>query len=392
MIRCSRQRNDPVICLLKETIVIEKNHRIALHDTAWKNLMTTTTITMQKRWRFLLIVLFSLMVLGEWQAQARDSAETRRERESAKRWLRNAKYGVMVHFLGGGPGWNDTVNRFDVDAFSQQMADVGAGYVIFTLGQNSGYYCAPNATYERYGGFSTGERCSVRDLPLDLAEKLERHGIRLILYSTARAPRDDMQARKGLAEIEDLIRSPAPQEFTRRWSEVIREWSERYGTKVAGWWFDGAYTTDGWDDDAQPYNWHTWAEAARTGHPERLLAFNKGTAVEHAFGVLTDEQDFTAGERNGFDLTPKDAPAPDNLQWHLLAYMGEDWRQKNGPTKSDAWMIDYIRSINEQGGVVSIDVHVDQGRVYEPHYKQLLAIGNALRGQDRSVPNKSGEE
>jgi hypothetical protein len=316
---------------------------------------------------------------------ADNSSQNEQQREVAKTWLRDAKYGVMVHFLGGGADWNKKVNSFDVANFAQQMHDVRAGYVIFTLGQNSGYFCAPNATYERYGGFAPGKRCSTRDLPLELAEQLQRHGIGLILYLSARAPHDDMQARKGLAEGDDLIHAPAPQEFTRRWSEVIREWSQRYETKVAGWWFDGAYTTDGWDDSAQNFNWHTLASAARAGNPGRLLAFNKGTTVKDAFGILTDEQDYTAGERNGFDLVPEDAPAPLNVQWHLLGYMGENWAQKNGPTKSDAWMIDYVQKINDQRGAVTMEVHEDAGHVYEPHYRQLLAIRNAVRGPQAPV-------
>jgi hypothetical protein len=322
------------------------------------------------------------------EAGALDATKPSPDREAGKQWLRAAKYGVFVHYLGGGPDWNETVADFDVDTFATQMKDVGAGYVVLTLGQNSGYYCSPNSTYERFGGFAPGERCSRRDLPMELADKLAPHGIKLMLYCTSRAPQNDAQARKGLAEGGDIINAPAPQEFTRRWSEVIREWSERYGAKLAGWWFDGAYTTSGWDDAKQTYNWHTWADAARAGNPARLLAFNKGTSIDDAFGVLTDEQDYTAGERNGFDLVPENAPAPSGVQWHLLGYMGENWGKKGGPSKSDDWMIDYVRRINEQNGVVSIDVHVDQGRVDESHHRQLLAIRNALREPARDASSQ----
>jgi hypothetical protein len=300
-------------------------------------------------------------------------------RSAARTWLREAKYGVCVCFLGEGPSWNEQVNRFDVKVFADQMSQAGVGYVLLTLGQNSGYYCAPNATYDRYTGYEPGERCSRRDLPMELADALASHGIRLLLYCTSRAPQNDAKARTGLAEIDDIISAPAPQEFTRRWSDVIREWSERYGTKLAGWWFDGAYTTGGWDDLSRPYNWHTWAAAARAGNPGRLLAFNKGTRVEDAFGLLTREQDYTAGERNAFDLLPKDAPCPPDLQWHLFCYLGKDWGQPGGPLKSDAWMVDYVRRVNEQGGVVTFDVHIIDGSVYEPHLRQLRAIREGIR-------------
>jgi hypothetical protein len=29
--------------------------------------------------------------------------------------------------------------------------------------------------------------------------------------------------------------------FAENWSEVSQEWSDRYGDKVSGWWFDGGY-------------------------------------------------------------------------------------------------------------------------------------------------------
>jgi hypothetical protein len=311
-------------------------------------------------------------------AQPANSPATR---DASKQWLRRAKYGVFITFLVGGADWNATVDAFDVATFAAQMQQAGAGYVILTLGQNTGFYCAPNATYDRFGGFAAGQRCSRRDLPMELSEMLGRRGIKLLLYCTARAPQNDKQARKGLAEIDDIIDAPATQEFSRRWWAVIREWSQRYGQRVAGWWFDGAYVTGGWDDPTKQYNWHTWAEAARAGNPGRLLAFNKGTHLEDAFGALADEQDYTAGERNGFDVTPRDAPGRPGLVWHLLGYMGKDWGKAGAPAKTDTWMIDYIRRINDDGGVVTMDVHVENGRVHEPHLKQLIAIRDALRGR-----------
>jgi hypothetical protein len=304
-----------------------------------------------------------------------------RGREEGKQWMRSARYGVFVHYLRQKDdtyNWNQHVNEFDLDTFVDQIVQSGAGYVIFTVGQNSGHYCTPNATYDRYCGYTAGDRCSTRDLPMELADALGRHGIRLMLYFTARTPYHDLNAREKFADSADIIKDPAPQEFTKRWSEVLREWAERYKGKVAGWWFDGGYNTAGWDDETKPYNWHTWAAAARAGNPGRLLAFSKGSDKKFAFGRLTDEQDYTAGERNGFDFVPSDAPAPPGMQWHLLGYMGKDWAQRNGPVRSDEWMVDYVRKIIEQGGVISMDVNCVQGHIYEPHFKQLLAIRNGL--------------
>lgn len=293
-------------------------------------------------------------------------------------WFRDAKYGVFVHFLGGGPDWNKKVDSFDVEAFAAQMKQAGAGYVIFTLGQNSGYYCSPNAAYGKHCGYEPGTHCSKRDLPMELADALAKQGIRLMLYLPSRAPQADEVAMKGLSDVNE--RQPAPQAFTEKWSEVIREWSWRYGTKVSGWWFDGSYNTKGWDDLTQPNNWNTWAAACRAGNPDSILAFNPGTDISKAFTALCAQQDYTAGERNDFDVRPAERAAPEGVQWHILSFLGSRWAQADGPRLSDNAMIDYIRVVNAQGGTVSIDVNVaDNGSVYEAHLKQLKALAGALR-------------
>lgn len=295
-----------------------------------------------------------------------------------KDWLKDAKYGVFVHYLGGGDDWNEKVDSFDVARFASQIEQSGAAYLIFTLGQNSGYYCSPNATYERYAGVETGRRCSRRDLPMEIADALGAKGIRLMLYLPSRSPQQDKQAMAGLGDVHE--RQPAPQEFTRRWSNVIAEWSLRYGTKVSGWWFDGSYNTAGWDDLSKPYNWNTWAAAVRMHNPNSIIAFNPGAEIKHAFKKLTDRQDYTAGEQNDFGATPQSHPAPQGLQWQILSYLGTAWARADGPRKDDAWMIDYVQKVHQQGGVVTIDVHVaSDGTIYEPHLRQLIAIRRALR-------------
>ncbi len=297
-------------------------------------------------------------------------------------WLAPAKYGVFIHFLGGGPKWQEKVDAFDVEACASEMEQAGAGYVFITLGQNSGFICSPNSVYEKYAGYKPSERCSKRDLPLELAAALSKRKIRMLLYLPSRAPQRDQQAMQGLSDVHE--RQPAPQEFTRKWSDVIREWSVRYGDKVSGWWFDGSYNTAGWDDPAQPCNWTTWAAACRAGNTQSILAFNPGTKLPKAFQALTEEQDYTAGEQNKLGATPQTNPVPKGVQWHLLTYLGSSWgkAQPEGGTRfTDNEIIDAIRTINEQGGVVSLDVAHVNGRINPEHLRQLIAVKQALRGK-----------
>lgn len=306
------------------------------------------------------------------------AAEKDSQQTSGKAWLKEAKYGVFVHYLGGGANWNEKVDSFDVEKFASQIVQSGAAYLVFTLGQNSGYYCSPNATYERYAGYEIGQRCSTRDLPMEIAGALDAKGIRLMLYLPSRSPQQDKQAMAGLGDVHE--RQPAPQEFTRKWSDVIAEWSLRYGKKVSGWWFDGSYNRVGWDDLSKPYNWNTWAAAVRAGNPISLIAFNPGADIKHAFNKLTDQQDYAAGEQTKFGATPQSKPAPAGLQWQILSHLGTRWAKADGPRRTDAWMIDYIRQVHDQGGAVTIDINVaPDGTIYEPHLKQLIAIRKALR-------------
>jgi hypothetical protein len=284
---------------------------------------------------------------------------------------------VFIHFLGGGDGWNREVESFDAAGFARDCHEAGAAYAVLTLGQNSGYYCSPNATYDKLTGHKPGERCSTRDLPADVAKELAVYGIRLMLYLPSRSPQRDAAAMEALGDVNE--QQPAPQVFTKNWSAVIQEWSERYGNEVHGWWFDGAYSRAGWDDLAQPYSWRTWAAACRAGNPDSALAFNPGTRLDKAFASLTDEQDYTAGEQNRFEVTPESHPCPETMVWQVLCHMGTMWGRTDGPQLDDAAMIEYVRTVNSQGGAVTFEVAHHLGRVHEPHLRQLRAVRAAIR-------------
>ena len=69
-----------------------------------------------------------------------------------------------------------------MEHLARQLESMGAGYFVLTLGQNSGFFNSPNAAYDRCTGYASGERCSTRDLPLELYRVLKPRGIRLMLY------------------------------------------------------------------------------------------------------------------------------------------------------------------------------------------------------------------
>ncbi len=123
-------------------------------------------------------------------------------------WLHQARWGVMTHYLGAPPStaggaeltaemWNKQVDAFNVPGLADQIASTGAKYLLFTIGQNSGHYCAPNATYDRIVGIHPS-KCSRRDLVADLSKALEARNIKLMVYLPNNAPAADVVARKRL--------------------------------------------------------------------------------------------------------------------------------------------------------------------------------------------------
>ena len=77
---------------------------------------------------------------------------------------------MFLHFLGSqdqsAAQWSRQVDGVDVDGLADQLGSLGAGYLMFTIGQNSGHFCSPNATYDSIVGIEPSN-CSERDLIAD---------------------------------------------------------------------------------------------------------------------------------------------------------------------------------------------------------------------------------
>ena len=187
-------------------------------------------------------------------------------------WFKDARYGAFMHFLPGDDRQLSQVKDFDVAFLAKQLEEAGARYFVITLGQNSGYFISPNATYDRFTGYAAGERYSTRDLPLDLFNALQPRGIKLMLYLPCQVPNQDARAQRAFGLREGPADQPLSIEFARKWAEVIQEWADRYGDKVAGWWFDGGYQHIHFNEAiAQVYE-----KAVKHGNPKAIATYNPG--------------------------------------------------------------------------------------------------------------------
>jgi hypothetical protein len=298
--------------------------------------------------------------------------------ENRADWMYQARWGVFMHYLAKSADlpvaeWNRLIEGFDVESLARQLQSVGAGYLVITLGQNSGHYLSPNRTYDSLVGIRPS-KCSQRDLVADLYAALAPRHISLMVYLPSAAPDEDPVAMKALEWTEGPDRNA---NFQRKWEQVIAEWSMRWGDKVRGWWFDGCYWPNAMYRFCQPPNFQSFAAAARQGNPASAVAFNPGAF--HPIFAETEQEDYTAGETDDPTRVHQGGRWVDGTQFHMLSYLGP-WWSKGEPRFPDAQVAEISAEIVRHGGVVTWDVpHGPAGQVSDSFMRQLKAIGEAVR-------------
>jgi alpha-L-fucosidase len=291
-----------------------------------------------------------------------------------KDWFKDRKWGIFTHYrsidqnstsptgmmlsLGKGEtSWDECVNEFDVEKYAKSVNEIKAGYVIFTLMQGTRFMCAPNETYNVITGYKTGEACSARDLIADLLTALKEYDIPLFLYFTGDGPYKDMYAGRAFG-LWDRQNQNVSEEFVEKWASVAEEYSQRYKDGISGWWVDGCYAEMlGYYDELIKI----LADAMRAGNPDSLLTFNNGV---DRFERYSEHEDYLAGETTEFSVYP-DQRFTDGSQRHVLSFLGYPseyydfgnpaWNRP-GSKYSGKELREYVKKVNNKGGVVSIDV------------------------------------
>jgi hypothetical protein len=318
--------------------------------------------------------LFSLIFIFPGKAQDRAA------------WMREAHFGLMVHYLAdwrvrvdsikmNPDKWNELVDHFNVELLARQIDSVGAGYLIFTIGQNSGYYVSPNSNYAKLTGIPN--KCARRDLISDLSAALKKYNIRLIVYLPSGAPAGDSIARTTL----NWTNGPFPnKEFQLKWESIIREWSVRWGDKIAGWWFDGCYWPNIMYRSETPPNFNSFANAARAGNAESIIGFNPG--VVYRTLSITPFEDYTAGEIDKPELISIRRASEgkvDGKQIHILSYLGRTWGMGE-PRFTTEQVLNFSRQVIDQRGAFSWDVPVlIDGTIGNLFMQQLIDLGKKYR-------------
>lgn len=284
-------------------------------------------------------------------------------------WMAGGR-GVFAHYLIGRNEFG-RIGEFDVNGLVAQLVDMKADWFCLTLGQNTGYMCAPNATYEEICGYEKGSHCSLRDIPAELIAALKPHGIRFMLYIPSQPPNTDANAEVSFG----FPKEPANDNrmfndfAAHKWARVIEEWSRRYGEGVDGWWFDGGYRHLRFNDEIAAM----YAAAVKRGNPNAIVSFNEG--LKSSVDRWTFAGDYLAGEAREPFLETCRGRWLDDRQWHVLSYFGSSWSQGDTRYSEGQW-IEWMRPVLRNGGAVTIDLAIDRmtGLFNQSQVNQLKRI------------------
>lgn len=310
--------------------------------------------------RFVLVPIY-LLLLSALRAETQNSATD---------WMPKAKFGVFAHYLKSQNNFAE-IAHYNTAKVAEQLQEMNARYFVITLGQNTGYFCAPNATYEQICGYPAGSHCSTNDIPAQLIRALKPSGTRLMLYLPCQTPTRDLHAVRAFGLAGDSGDRKIDADFAAKWAQVIADWSKRYGENIAGWWFDGGYMRVGFNAEiAQSY-----AHALKQYNPNAVVAFNPGVSLKR--NVPSD--DYTAGELNEPFAHACTNRWHDGAQWHVLTYLGNTWGDRKIRYTNEQWL-DWMRPSLKNGGCITIDLAVNpDGSFDESQVRQLKQITDTLK-------------
>lgn len=313
---------------------------------------------LQKAIICLFFIFFCILISKKSYSQATDKTK----------WFKNSSYGLLVHYLfgmqngaepwsqGKTTSWDSCINSFNAEKFANDVAQTGAGYVIFTTQQNNPYFSCPNSTYEKLSGYKRGIATPKRDLINDIYVALHKKGISLMLYVTGNGPFGDPQAMAGLTNNNYRMRKDPnygdvlviEDPFLKSWASVLKDISLRYKSKIKGWWVDGAYPFIGYNDTSLS----VLSKALKAGNKKAIVAFNP--APRTSISYYTKLDDYTAGEIYNINSYPEKRFIK-QVQWHALTFLGKEWGQPGVRFKAKE-VEDYLFNCNKKGGVVTLDV------------------------------------
>ena len=241
--------------------------------------------------KVLFVGLIFLLALGVSFAQNWDKEPNSHRAD----WMQKG-YGMMTHYLPSPQGateeekaedFNRIIDNFNMDAFMDAFDRSGAEWLIFTIGQNVGYWNSSNSVVDSVKPGHTPKR----DLVLEIAKEVKKRGKKFIAYLPGEAAAlcgND----PSFIPVFYWTQSIGTPEFYATWADFLREYSLKFGKDCDGWWIDGIYASV----HDNNYNWSIWADAMRAGNPDSAIALSDASYVMGYLNNVTPENDYFPGE------------------------------------------------------------------------------------------------
>jgi len=306
------------------------------------------------------------------QAEEKRAHEARANME----WMRKSGYGLMFHWTsqslplkGPHKSYAQAVRDFNVTAFADMVEKTGAAWIFITVGHAESYCPAPVKAWERLHPGKTTKR----DLLMELAEALNDRGIKLMFYLNSPL----------MAHMKEATTA----EYMENHRNLLSEFGNRYGDKLAGYWFDSWY--QGYQTFPD-FDFEELMTLCRIGFSNRPYCLNSWV-----YPAVTPWQDYWAGEV-GSPIVPADEPlmnrgAGKGLPYHALLMLEGGWvyGRKNpnatgipAPRTSGEKLGSYIKECMNHGGVVTVNLMISQeGKISDKTVAVMEKVRRIVRGK-----------
>ena len=306
------------------------------------------------------------------QAEEKRAHEARANME----WMRKSGYGLMFHWTsqssplkGPQKSYAQAVRDFNVTAFADMVEKTGAAWIFITVGHAESYCPAPVKAWERLHPGKTTKR----DLLMELAEALNDRGIKLMFYLNSPL----------MAHMKEATTA----EYMENHRNLLSEFGNRYGDKLAGYWFDSWY--QGYQTFPE-FDFEELMTLCRIGFSNRPYCLNSWV-----YPAVTPWQEYWAGEV-GSPIVPADEPlmnrgAGKGLPYHALLMLEGGWvyGRKNpnatgipAPRTSGEKLGSYIKECMNHGGVVTVNLMISQeGKISDKTVAVMEKVRRIVRGK-----------
>jgi hypothetical protein len=304
---------------------------------------------------------------------------------TGKNYFSRARIGLFTHYTyatyaeGKGENWGGTwyspengkgaaspeeaAAMFDGEKYARTAYDLGAEYVVFTVAHAGFNLLFPSETMKNTG--CTNKCTETSDVVAKLIAGLEKYNIPLVLYMP---PNDAHDINDADLEKMGWTDDRARMEFIKN---LIREIYDRYGAKVAGFWFDqGGPTADVCD-------------FVRECNPDAVIFVNTGVTANTNKHPLSD---FIVSEYYG-SIAGGDSDTLPTHYSQVNRQIGSWWARggKSPSTARDLYRYS-VRTIATEGqfngGIAwSCGPYIDQ--TWETGVREILGeIGDLIRAHE----------